>query len=109
MIPMGFQTVDSFYLGSSGGGLGLGPSQGDKNPSFVDALYQDKKIEKRLVSWSITTDETSSAPKNPSQIKFGSSIAGAYSGDLFMLNATGNEWKFSDCTIYYGKYYAVSS
>jgi len=66
MIPMGFQTVDSFYLGSSGGGLGLGPSQGDKNPSFVDALYQDNKIAKRLVSWSITTDETSSAPKNPS-------------------------------------------
>jgi len=60
-IPMGFQTVDSFYYGPSGGGLGLGPSQGD-NPSFVDALYHDNKIKKRLVSWSITTDETSDAP-----------------------------------------------
>jgi len=78
--------------------LGLAPSVNGTNPNYVDTLYNDNRIKKRLVSWSVAATELVMG-NNVTNITFGTPIAGAYSGNLTVLNSTKDSWSFDDVVL----------
>ena len=99
-IPFGFDSTNYTYFSSSGA-LGLAPSNNESFPSYVDSLKTDGKIDEKLVSWSMVSDEPK-ASTNSSEVSFGAGIAGAYNGNLFSHESINNDsWTFNFSGLYY--------
>lgn len=101
-VRIGFEVTNKTYHGH-GGALGLAPSNG-KSFNYIDVLYNAKRIQQKLVSWSVVPQESEASlalsGKNntttSTTVKFGASIPNATNETLIYMNATGNQWMFSD-------------
>ncbi len=71
-LNLDFFVSDDWDSTLSGGGIGLAPSNAhDSGPSFVDFMYMNGRIPRKMVSWSLGVLCSGNTTFPNSTIKFG--------------------------------------